>query len=408
MNILIINLYAGAPSMGMEFRPYNLAVNWKAKGHEVLIVTASQHHLRSKQFNIVKKSEIRNVDGINYLVVKTPEYHGNGLGRISNILSFLSKLIFNTSRIATEFKPDVVIASSTIVFDIFPAKRIASLSNAKLIFEVRDLWPLSVIELGGYSKWHPFIMLMQWAENYAYRNADKVVTVLPKALDYMVEHGLKPEKFAYVPNGIVVEDWKIENEIPSEITGLIKKIKTNNNIIIGYAGNLGIANALNPLIDAMKLLESKPVELFLIGKGPEKEKLIIKARQFELKKVHFIDAVPKTLIPAILDQLDILYIGLQNQPVFRFGISPNKLMDYMMAGKPIIQAIKAGNDITSEANCGISIEPENSIAIANAIMYLMSLSDEKLNELGRNGKQYCLTHHDYRILSNKFVEVVSD
>lgn len=408
MNILIINLYAGAPSMGMEYRPYNLAVNWKAEGHKVLIVTASQHHLRSKQFNTFKKTEIHNVDGIDYLVVKTPEYHGNGFGRISNILSFLFKLILNTSRIADEFKPDVVIASSTFVFDIFPAKRIASLSKAKLVFEVHDLWPLSVIELGGYSKWHPFVMSMQRAENFAYKHADKVVTVLPKALDYMVEHGLKTDKFVYVPNGIVVEDWKIENEIPSEITGLINNIKTNNKKIIGYAGNLGIANALSPLIDAMKLLQSEPVELFLIGKGPERDLLIQKVQNFKLENVHFIDAVPKTLIPAILDKLDILYISLQNQPVFRFGISPNKLMDYMMAGKPIIQAIKAGNDITTEANCGISIEPENSEAIANGVKYLLALPEEKLSELGRNGKKYCLSHHDYRILSKKFIEAIAD
>ncbi|MFO7525186.1 MAG: glycosyltransferase family 4 protein [Ignavibacteriaceae bacterium] len=406
MNILIINLYAGAPSMGMEYRPHNLAVNWKAEGHKVLIVTASQHHLRSKQFNTVKKLEIRNVDGIEYLVIKTPEYHDNGFGRVFNILTFLLKLILNTSRIASEFKPDVVIASSTFVFDIFPAKRIASLSKAKLVFEVRDLWPLSIIELGGYSKWHPFILLMQLAENFAYRNADKIVTVLPKALDYMVEHGMKPEKFVYVPNGIVVEDWQIENEIPSDITGLTKEIKTNNNRIIGYAGNLGIANALPPLIDAMNLLQNEPIQLFIIGKGPEKDKLFQKVKNFKLENVHFIDAVPKTLIPAILDKLDILYIGLQNQPVFRFGISPNKLMDYMMAGKPIIQAIKAGNDITTEANCGISIEPENSTAIADAIKYLMSLSDEKLNELGKNGKQYCLRYHDYRVLSNKLIEAI--
>lgn len=394
--------------MGMEYRPYNLAVNWEADGHKVLIVTASQHHLRSKQFNTVEKQEIRNVDGIDYLVVKTPEYHGNGFDRISNILSFLFKLILNTSRIAAEFKPDVVIASSTIVFDIFPAKRIASLSKAKLVMEIKDLWPLSIIELGGYSRWNPFIICMQLAENYAYRNSDKVVTVLPKTLDYMVEHGLKPENFVYIPNGIITEDWNKEIEIPKQIYELIVKIKSEQKKIIGYAGNLGIANALGSLIDAMKLLQSEPVELFLIGKGPERDILIKKVQNFKLKNVHFINAVPKTLIPAILDKLDILYIGLQNQPVFRFGISPNKLMDYMMAGKPIIQAIKAGNDITTEANCGISIEPEDSETIANGVKYLLTLPEEKLSELGRNGKKYCRSHHDYRILSKKFIEAIAD
>jgi len=408
MNILIINLYAGAPSMGMEYRPYYLANCWKKSGHKVLIVTASHHHLRSKQFESVKYIEKQSVEGIDYLVIKTPDYSGNTLKRVLNIFVFLRKLSTSKKRIAAEFNPDIVIASSTFVFDIYSAKKISSICNSKLVFEVCDLWPLSIIELGGFSKWHPFVMAMQLAENYAYKHADRVVTVLPEAKDYMVEHGLKPDKFIYVPNGIVVEDWKIENEIPLWLKELISKIKLQGKKIIGYAGNQGIANALFPLIDAMQILQDHNVELFLIGRGQEKENLKQKVKQLNLSNVHFIDPLPKTLIPALLDKLDILYIGLQNQPVFRFGISPNKLMDYMMAGKPIIQAIKAGNDITTEAKCGISIEPENSKAIADAVKYLLSLSDEELMELGENGRRFCLEHHDYQILSKKFLDAISN
>jgi glycosyltransferase involved in cell wall biosynthesis len=408
MRILIINLYAGAPSMGMEYRPYYLANYWKKAGHKVLIVTASHHHLRSKQFESVKDIEKQNVDGIDYLVFKTPDYSRNTLKRVLNIFVFLRKLSTSKKRIAAEFNPDIVIASSTFVFDIYSAKKIASICNSKLVFEVCDLWPLSIIELGGFSKWHPFVMAMQMAENYAFKHTDKVVTVLPEAKDYMVEHGLKPEKFIYVPNGIVVEDWNIENEIPHWLIEMISKIKLQNKKIIGYAGNHGVANALFPLIDAMQILQNDNVDLLLIGRGQEKENLKLKVKQQNLNNVHFIDPLPKTIIPALLDKLNILYIGLQNQPVFRFGISPNKLMDYMMAGKPIIQAIKAGNDITTEAKCGISIEPENSKAIADAVKYLLSLSDEELMELGENGRRFCLKYHDYQILSKKFLDAISN
>lgn len=394
--------------MGMEYRHYNFAINWKKAGHNVLIIAASNHHLRSKQFSLENNTEKRIVDDVDYLILKAPDYQGNNFSRIYNILTFLTRLIRNTSKIASDFKPDVVIASSTFVFDIFPAKRLATLSNAKLVFEVKDLWPLSIIELGGYSKWHPYIFLMQLAENYAYRNADKVVSVLPKALDYLIEHGLKSDKFVYIPNGVITEDWNTDAVIPEQLIELINKSKSIQEKIIAYAGNLGIANALVPLVNAMELLRGTNVVLFIIGNGPESKKLKDRVNQLKINNVYFIDAVPRTVIPSLLDKLDILYIGLQNQPVFRFGISPNKLMDYMMAGKPIIQAIKAGNDITKEAQCGVSIEPENSEAIAEAVKYLLSLSDEELKRLGSNGRDYCLKHHDYNILSEQFLKAVTN
>ncbi len=404
MNILVINHYAGAPSLGMEYRHYYLANEWKKCGHKILIVCASYSHLRSNQIQLKKSFEQHNIEGINYLILKTPEYKGNNHKRIFNILTFVWRLFKQTKMLAVEFKPDVVITSSTFLFDIYPSKKIAGISGAKLVFEIHDLWPLSPMELGGYSKWHPFIMIMQRAEDFAYKYSDKIISLLPKTLEYMVQHGLSSEKFVYVPNGIVVDEWNTHREIPEEVAELIQKRKAQNKKLIGYAGNHGIANALNALVDAMKILEKENVVLFLIGQGPEKEKLIQRTKELKLQNVHFIPSVPKTIIPSLLEKLDILYIGLQNQPVFRFGISPNKLIDYMMAGKPIIQAIKAGNDMVSEAECGVSIEPENPNAIAAAVKYLISQPDKILKIMGEKGKKYCIANHDYKVLAEKFLE----
>ena len=280
----------------------------------------------------------------------------------------------------------------------------ADFTDAKLVFEVHDLWPLSPKELGGYSKWHPYIFLMQRAENFAYKYSDKVVSILPKTIDYMLEHGLRRDKFVHIPNGISIDDWKTENELPLEISELLENLKQQKNKIIGYAGNHGIANALNNLIDAMKLLKNKRVVLLLIGKGQEKQNLMKRVKEESITNVFFVSAVPKPIIPSLLDKLDILYVGLQNQPVFRFGVSPNKLIDYMMVGKPIIQAINAGNDMVSEAGCGITIEPENTSAIVSAINSLTSLSENDLLEIGKKGKEYCLKNHDYKVLAKRFID----
>jgi glycosyltransferase involved in cell wall biosynthesis len=117
-------------------------------------------------------------------------------------------------------------------------------------------------------------------------------------------------------------------------------------------------------------------------------------------------SVPKTVIPNLLAEMDILYIGLQRQSLFRFGISPNKLIDYMMAAKPVIQAIDAGNDMVSEAGCGISIEPENPESLAEAVDVLLQKTNAELQEIGARGKEFVLAHHTYEKLADEFIDII--
>jgi glycosyltransferase involved in cell wall biosynthesis len=213
MNIVIVNHYAGGPGFGMEFRPYYLAAEWKKAGHNVLIVAASYSHLRMRQPEVSSAVKREMVDGIDYLWIKVNSYTGNGLGRIWSIFSFTFKLYSQLGRLLKKFSPDLIIASSTYPLDVIPLASISKKLKAKLCYEVHDLWPLSPMELGGYSKYHPFIMVMQFAENFAYRNSNLVVSILPKTLDHMVLHGLNPDKFCYIPNGIVVDEWETNDQV---------------------------------------------------------------------------------------------------------------------------------------------------------------------------------------------------
>jgi len=177
MNILLINHYAGSTRHGMEFRPFYLAREWVRAGHRVQIVAASFSHIRARQPEFDGAALDEQIEGIDYRWLRTPAYTGNGAGRVKNMLAFMAALWRDGPRLAREFRPDVVIASSTYPMDIWPARRIAKLSQARLVYEVHDLWPLSPMELGGLSRWHPFIVWVQLAEDYAYRHADKVVSI---------------------------------------------------------------------------------------------------------------------------------------------------------------------------------------------------------------------------------------
>ncbi|NES18715.1 MAG: glycosyltransferase family 4 protein [Symploca sp. SIO3E6] len=408
MNILLINHYAGSNQHGMEYRPFYLAKEWNKLGHQVTIVAASFSHVRSVQPTITKDFTEEDIEGIKYIWINTPSYEGNGLKRVINMLTFIAKLFRYSLDLKQKNNPDIVIASSTYPLDIYPALYIANSNQAKLVFEVHDLWPLSPIELGKMSRWHPFIVVMQWAENFACVQSDYVVSMLPKAANYMQEHGMKKHKFNYIPNGVNIDEWKISQQsLPELHQQVIDKLQESGKFIIGYAGAHGLANSLFNLIDAANLLKNKPVAFVLVGQGAEKHNLQQKVLQFGLDKVFLLPSISKQSIPCFLQNMDALFIGLQKQSLFRFGVSPNKLMDYMMAGKPVIHAIEAGNDLVTESGCGISIPPEDPVALAQAVEQIMSFPISKLTSMGIKGKNYVLLHHDYQVLAQNFLQSVT-
>lgn len=404
MNILYINHYAGSPKLGMEYRPYYLAKEWVKLGHNVTIVCATYSHVRSIQPEISNDFIEEDIDGIKYLWITTPKYEGNGLGRVKNIFTFIFKIYKRINWFVKTKSPDLVIASSTYPLDNYIAKRIAKKAKAKHVYEVHDLWPLSLIELGGFSTRHPFIMLLQHAENFAYKNCDKVVSMLPKAKDHMISHGLKSEKFTFIPNGI--ELCESDHSLPNEHQKTLEEIKSKNLRIVGYAGTHGVANALDFFIDAISSINNPEIAFVFVGKGYEKENLIEQARRNNISNIWFLPPVEKTAMPLLLEQFDILYIGWRKKSIYRFGICPNKLMDYMYAGKPIIHAVEAGNDLVKDSNCGLSIRPESIEELKDAINVLIDMPGDELGRMGDNGKKYVIDNHEYRVLAKQFLDSI--
>jgi glycosyltransferase involved in cell wall biosynthesis len=300
--------------------------------------------------------------------------------------------------------PDVIIASSTYPLDNYPAYKLAKKSNAKYVYEVHDLWPLSPMELGGYSRYHPFILLMQCAENFAYNHVDKVVSILPHSKQHMIDHGLREEKFVHIPNGISLNKKGYVETINEDIQARIPRDK----FIVGYTGTFGLSNSLHTLFEAASIIRKEHIGIFfiLVGKGPEKERLLGLKKSLILDNLIIIDAVPHDQIQSVVVCFDVCVITWNRRSLYQFGVSPNKIFDYMYAGKPIVQAIEAGNDIVSAAQCGVTVEPENPQAIADGILKLYRMSREEREKLGDNGKRYVLANHTYNILAKQFLEAI--
>lgn len=405
MRILYINHYAGSPRHGMEYRPYYLAREWVQAGHAVRIVASSYSHLRARQPQLGSRSQLEeSIDGIRYTWLQTPAYHGNGLGRVRNIAAFVQRLYAEGRRLAIEDRPDVVIASSTYPMDIWPAHRIARMATARLVFELHDLWPLTPMELGGMSKWHPFIMVAQAAEHFVYRNVDAVVSMLPKVHAHVGARGMALEHLHIVPNGVQPQAWPSRiQRLGGPVGGILADISRGGRAIVGYAGNHGISNSLPTLLQAAKIMRDEKVSFVLVGGGPEKDGLKHWVQAEGLRHVHFLDPVAKDDIPALLQCFDVAYIAWRRHSLYRFGIAPNKLMDYMMAGRPVLHAVEAGNDPVGEAGCGLTVAPEDPEASAHGIRTLLGAGADERRAMGERGKQFVLQHFSYPVLSERFL-----
>lgn len=409
MSIVLVNHYAGDGKNGMEYRPYEMAKRWVANGENVTIVASSYSHLRSKNPDIGNQPyAIETIDGIRYVWIKGNEYKGNGVGRIRNMLSFLYGL-YRHGDVFADKACEAIIASSTYPLDIYTIRKLAKKRGAKFIFELHDMWPASPMELGGMSAKHPYIRIMQKAENDWCRTADAVVSILPATRPYLVDHGLKPERFHYIPNGIDKTVWTpdVVASTPNDHQEFLDQLHREGCFVVGYAGGHTQADSLETLIEAISLTDNPLIKAVLVGQGSHKEQLIKMVEKSGLSdRVYFLSPIPKTQIPKLLDSFDALFAAAPPSKLYRFGVSLNKMMDYMMSGKPVISAIDAANDYVKESNCGFSVPSRDPKTIADALDKLATMSEDERNVLGENGRSYILENNDYDALSQRFLEII--
>jgi glycosyltransferase involved in cell wall biosynthesis len=396
--IWIVNQYAGSPRHGMEYRHYHLARALVARGHRVVVITGTRSHLFTRPPDVSRAFTLETIDGITYCWVDGPGYErAISLGRILNMAAFALRLL--RLPVAKLPRPDAILVSSPSLFPLPVAARWARRFGARFAFEVRDIWPLTLRELGGLSTRHPLVLLMQWLEDFGYRSADVVVSVLPAAAGHMRSRGMDPAKFHYLPNGIDL-DGRRNGAAPDIVRAAIRP----GAFTVGFVGTLGRANVLETLVDAARLLEPDGVQVVVVGHGPEREQLV--ARAGAASNVAFVGPIPKEQVAPALALFDACYVGYRRSSLYRFGVSPNKLYDYMAAGRPVLFAADAANQPVREADCGRTVPPEDPQALADAIRWLAAAPSDERERLGANARAYVAEHHDYTRLADRLAEVL--
>jgi glycosyltransferase involved in cell wall biosynthesis len=395
-NIWFISQYAGGPGIGMQYRQFLFCSNLINKGHNASVISSTFSHL----FNQFPIQGGQSLDNVYYHFIKTPKYKKSiSIGRFWNMLVFAIKVYFlNDEKLG---KPDLIVVSSPSMLPIIAALKWKKKYNCKVFFEVRDIWPLTLQELGNLSSFHPLVMFMRYFEKLAYRKSDLVLSLLPNAQEHFISSGMHLNNFRYLPNG--VETTEIENTSASSLFPDIPK----DDFIVGYGGSIGKANALHYLIHAAEQLkEKKNIHFVIIGKGDE----LIHLQEISkgLSNVHIFPPLEKRLFIAALKQFDLCYIGLEREPLFRFGVSPNKLFDYMMAKRPVLFAIDSGNQPVKEASCGWSVAAGDIPAIAQSILEASETDVLQLEEMGNNGYHYVIKNHSYDVLCENIIKWIDE
>lgn len=391
--IWIFNHHALTPDMPGGTRHFDFAKELVGRGYKVKIFASSFHYSKYEELRVYKDTFFleEELEGVEFIWLKTRPYKGNGLGRVLNMLDYMNKV--QKASLLMQDKPDLIIGSSVHLFAVYAAYKVAAKNKVPFVMEVRDIWPETLIDM-GVSKWHPFILLLGFLERFLYAKADKIITNLPYAYEYITGFGVDKKDIVWISNGIDISK--------SEETQAFRYEEGKFHIV--YAGAIGKANQLSTLVSAAsKLVEDTNIVFHIIGDGPLRKDL----EKVKTSNIVFHGAVIKTQAISMIQGADLLYFPLADSPVFRFGISSNKLFDYLGSKKPILFASNARNNPVKDAEAGISIKPGNEEELIKAIKKFRSLPSSDLEKFGENGFRYVVKYFSVSFLVDKLEECLT-
>jgi colanic acid biosynthesis glycosyl transferase WcaI len=409
MKILYVSQYF-PPEMGAPAgRAAELSRLWAEDGHEVTVLTGFPNHptgvvppeYRQKSRRLVAREKHYGVDVVRTWLLPFP--NRKAYERMLNYSSFC------ISAAATGLflrQPDVVIATSPQLLVGLSGWWLARCNGVPFVFEVRDLWPESLAAVGVSSHNSPLHRLLAKIAGFLYRSCDRLVVVTPAFKDYLVEQwGVSEEKIFVVENGV-------ETSIFSRLTpsaAVRRALAAEEKFVVSYIGTMGNAHGLETLLEAATLLrERAPQVLFLlVGEGAEKARMVSLAHSRGLTNVRFVGQQAREKIPTYITASDACLVLLKKSDLFK-TVLPTKMLEFMSCARPVILGVDGYARIVMEqANAGIFIPPEDSVALAEAIVRLAQ--NPALREsLGRNGRRHVLHYFSRQQTARDYLDVLHD
>jgi len=417
MEIWILNHYSGRPGDVPGARHVYLAEALVKMGHRVLLAYASNHHHRMRRLEEHRLGRIEEdeASGVRYLAIGVLDYEGNGVGRLKNLLAFSSSssVFTGLARSGEVGTPDIILASSPTPFVFLLAQAISRRCGGKIVFEVRDLWPESLVDVMGKSQWHPVVLMFRLIVHHAYRRSDAVTSLLPASREYLEERS-SGKRVGIFPNGLghlQRESGGGERLVPSVVRRSIEEWRAKGKFLIGYAGSMGPPNGLDLLLGLKDEGEGEmPFQILLVGDGPMRKELEDRAESSGLDYLTFLPRIPRESVHLFLGEMDVNVACALPLSIYRYGISFNKIFDYMVVGRPTLFAGYAEKNPVALSGGGLVVPPQNPVALRSAIGTLMEMPSEDLDKMGSLAKCYVERNHNWDKIGReygKFLEAVA-
>ncbi len=381
-------------------RTYEHCKEWVKEGIDVTVITGFPNFPIGKVFNGYKNKLYQKevFDGIKVIRVWT--YITANKGFLKRTLDFLSFAV--SSFIAGLFvEADLIIATSPQFFTTWSAFFLSKLKRKPWIFELRDLWPESIIAVGAIKN-KKIIKILEKIEIFLYKDAYKVISVTESFKKNLISRGISEEKVFVIPNGVNLSLFSPMEKDKS----LLKALKLENKFVFGYIGTHGLAHGLDFILRSIPDIKDNDIHFLFIGEGAEKENLIRLAKSLNLKNVTFLDSVNKKDVPRYLSIVDVSLVPLKKNNTFKTVI-PSKIFESCAMQKPILLGVEGeAKELIERYKCGIAYEPENK---EDFIKKLFKLKNDKVlyRDLQKGCKKLALDF-DRKKLAKEMLKVVTD
>lgn len=382
-------------------RTHEHAKRWVAAGHEVIVVTGAPNFPSGKVHPGYRNSLCRreSVDGID--VVRVWTYITANEGFVRRTLDYMSFMV--TATMASVFlrRPDVIVATSPQFFTPCAGWAVSVLRRRPFVFELRDLWPDSILAVGAMKE-GGFIRSLRRLEYFLYRKAVRIVSVTESFRKVLARNGIDEAKIAVVPNGVDLDNYTPGEKPPA----LEAQLRMEGKFVAAYVGTIGMAHGLGTLLDAAERLRGRTdIAFVLVGTGAEHAALASRCRERGLDNVVFVGAVSKAEVREYWKLCDVAVVLLKDSPLFAHVI-PSKMFEAMGMERPIILGVRGeSRQIIESAQAGLVITPES---VEELVAALVALADdpEMRRRFGKSGRDFASRRYDRDFLAGEMLCVL--
>jgi glycosyltransferase involved in cell wall biosynthesis len=300
--------------------------------------------------------------------------------------------------------PGIIVVSSLSLVSVINGLFLKLRSpKSQFIFEIRDIWPLTLTDIGGYSRYNPLVLLLGWIEKAGYRKADNIVATMPRA-DLHIRNRIGSDfNFTCIPQGLDLYNADSDTELTDEER---KMIFPDGGFIIGYAGALGRSNSLDTLVNSARIINDmgiRNIYFILLGDGSEKDHLVSLAKG--LGNVRFIPRIPRKKVHSFLKYCTVLHDSVLPVGLYQYGLSRNKWMDYMYSGKPVVVSYSGHISLINEADCGQFVPAGDAEKLAQAILHYHKMDTDQLRIIGQRGRDFVINNRSFAKLASEYVKI---